>query len=103
MGRVLNRGQGAQQWTVERLHRTVLRPVTEGLVEARLLERARRQSGDDRLIRLGAGIRAAAPYRTLQQIAAQLEAMREHNPRGGTRRHSSSVRHLLQRAERLGR
>jgi hypothetical protein len=87
---------------VERLRRTVRRLVTEGLVEAQLLERARPQSGDDRLIRLVAGIKAAAPDRTLQQIAAQLETMRERTPRGGTRWHPSSVRNLLQRAERLG-
>ena len=38
----------------------------------------------------------------MQQTASQLEAMRERTPRGGTRWHASSVRHLLQRAERLG-
>jgi hypothetical protein len=48
---------------------------------ARLLERAPRQHSDDRLVRLVAGIAAAAPDRTLQQIAAQLEAMREHAAR----------------------
>src|SRR5271156_5661088 len=57
-----------------------------------LLDRAKPQLSNDRLIRLVAGIRAAAPDRTLQQIAAQLEAMRERTPRGGTRWHSSSVK-----------
>ena len=71
------------------------------IVEAKLLDRAPRQPGDDRLIRLVAGIAAAAPDRTLQQIAAQLEAMRERTPRGGTR-WPSSVKHLLTRAEQLG-
>jgi hypothetical protein len=99
--RVLNRGQVGRAWTVERLRRTVKRLVAEGIVEADLLSRARSQSGDDRLLRLVAGIKAAAPERTLQQIAAQLEAMRERTPRGGTRWHASSVKHLLQRAERL--
>jgi DNA invertase Pin-like site-specific DNA recombinase len=99
--RVLNRGQ-ALRWTVERLRRTVRRLVTEGILEASLLDRARPQRGDDRLIRLVAGIKAAAPDRTLQQIAAQLEAMRERTPRGGTRWHPSSVKHLLDQAERLG-
>jgi len=47
--RVLNRGPGGQ-WTVERLRRTVRRLAAEGIVEADLLERARPQSGDDRLI-----------------------------------------------------
>jgi DNA invertase Pin-like site-specific DNA recombinase len=96
--RVLNRGQ-ATAWTVERLRRTVRRLADEGLVEASLLDRARPQQGDDRLVRLVAGIKAAAPDRTLQQIAAQLEAMRERTPRGGTRWHPSSVKHLLARAQ----
>jgi hypothetical protein len=51
---------------------------------------------------LVAGIAAAAPEWTLQQIAAQLEAMRERTPRGGTRWHPPSVRNLLKRAERRG-
>jgi DNA invertase Pin-like site-specific DNA recombinase len=101
VARVLNRGQAAQ-WTVERLRRTVRRLVAEGILEANLLERAPPQPNDDRLIRLVAGIKAAAPERTLQQIAAQLEAMRERTPRGGTRWHASSVRHLLARADQLG-
>jgi DNA invertase Pin-like site-specific DNA recombinase len=99
--RVLNRGPSAS-WTVERLRRTVQRLADEGIVEASLLDRARPQQSDNRLIRLVAGIKAAAPDRTLQQIAAQLEAMRERTPRGGTRWHPSSVKHLLGRAERLG-
>lgn len=99
--RVLNQTQAAH-WTVERLRRTVRRLAAEGILEPTLLDRARPQRGDDRLVRLVAGIRAAAPDRTLQQIAAQLEAMRERTPRGGTRWHPSSVQHLLLRAERLG-
>jgi DNA invertase Pin-like site-specific DNA recombinase len=99
--RVLNRGQSTT-WTVERLRRTVQRLVDEGIVEASLLDRARPQHSDDRLVRLVAGIKAAAPDRTLQQIAAQLESMRERTPRGGTRWHPSSVKHLLARAEHLG-
>ncbi len=99
--RVLNQGQ-ATQWTVERLRRTVRRLAAEGIIEAALLGRAQPQPGDDRLIRLVVGIKTAAPDRTLQQIAAQLEAMRERTPRGGTRWHPSSVKHLLVRAERPG-
>jgi len=52
----------------------------EGIVEASLLGRSRSQQSDDRLVRLVAGIAAS---RTLQQIAAQLEAMRERTPPGG--------------------
>jgi DNA invertase Pin-like site-specific DNA recombinase len=99
--RVLNRTTD-DRWTAERLRRTVRRLVSEGIVEAALIARAPRQPGDDRLVRLIAGIAAAAPDRTLQQIAAQLEAMRERTPRGGTRWHPSSVKHLLDRAQRPG-
>ena len=99
--RVLNRDEAAT-WTVERLRRTVQRLVAEGIVEPKLLDRARRLGGDDRLVRLVANIAAAAPDRTLQQIASQLETMRERTPRGGTRWHPSSVKHLLTRAGRLG-
>jgi Resolvase, N terminal domain len=99
--RVLNQQPGIP-WTVERLRRTVRRLAAEGIVEASLLDRARPQGGEDRLIRLVAGIKTAAPDRTLQQIATQLEAMRERTPRGGTRWHRSSVQQLLIKAERLG-
>jgi len=107
--RVPNYGQQASPakpeacaWTVERLRRTVQRLAREGIVEAGLLGRARRQGGSDRLVRLVVGIKAAAPGRTLQQIATPLEAVRKRRPRGGTRWHPSSVRHLLGRAEQLG-
>jgi DNA invertase Pin-like site-specific DNA recombinase len=99
--RVLNRS-GETTWTSERLRRTVHRLVAEKIIEPHLLERAPRQPADDRLVVLVAGITAAAPQRTLQQIAAQLETMRERTPRGGTRWHPSSVRHLLIQAERKG-
>ena len=101
--RVLN-GSGAlpSPWTVERLRRTVRRLVDEGIVEPAVVGRAQRAAGDDRLVRLVANIAAAAPGHTLQQIASQLEAMRERTPRGGTRWHPSSVKHLLTRAEQLG-
>ncbi len=49
--RVLNRGiEGT--WTVERLRRTVRQLASEGIIEASLLDRARPQPSDDRLIRL---------------------------------------------------
>jgi hypothetical protein len=67
-----------------------------------LLDRARPQGGADRLARLVVGIRTASPDWTLQQIAAQLEAVRERTPRSGTRWNRSSVQQLLTKAERLG-
>src|SRR4051812_30739759 len=65
--RVLNQKPG-MTWTVERLRRTVRRLAAEGIIEASLLDRARPQGGADRLVRLVAGIRTAAPDWTLQQI-----------------------------------
>ena len=105
--RVLNQARGSSEvaapaWTPERLRRTVRRLAAEGIVEAGLLAPARRAPGDDRLVAVVAGIAMAAPEMTLARIAAQLEAMRERTPRGGTRWHPSSVRHLLARAERQG-
>ncbi|HEY0418045.1 MAG TPA: recombinase family protein, partial [Acetobacteraceae bacterium] len=99
--RVLNR-TGEARWTEERLRRTMRRLAAEGIVERSLLTPAVRPTSDDRLVALVAGIATAAPDRTLQQIAAQLEAMRERTPRGGTRWHPSSVRNLLLRAGKLG-
>jgi hypothetical protein len=98
--RVLNQQPG-MTWTVERLRRTVRRLSAERVVAASLLDRARPQGGTDRLVRLVAGIRTASPDWTLQQIAAQLEAMPERTPRGGTRWHRSSVQQLLVKAQRL--
>src|SRR4051812_17842179 len=100
--RVLEPRQGPDLDGRERLRRTVRRLAAEGIVEAKLLDRARGQGADDRPVRLVANIAAAAPDRTLQQIATQLEAMGERTPRGGTRWHPSSVKHLLTRAEQLG-
>jgi hypothetical protein len=98
--RVLNHKPG-MTWTVERLRRTVRRLAAEGIVQPNLLDRARPQGGADRLVRLLVGIRTASPDWTLQQIAAQLEAMPERTPRGGTRCHRSSVPQLLAEADRL--
>jgi DNA invertase Pin-like site-specific DNA recombinase len=100
--RVLNRRGGGQTWTAQRLRRAVHRLATEGIVETSLLGSAQRKPADDRLVALVAGIVLAAPAMTLQQVAAQLEAMHERTPRGGTRWHPSSVRNLLQQAQRRG-
>lgn len=89
-------------WTSKRLHRTVRRPAGEKIVEPELLDPAPRKPAADSLVVLVAGI---ASRRAGPQAAADrqsLEALRERPPRGGTRWHASSVRHLLQRAERLG-
>ena len=51
---------------------------------------------------LESSTKAAAPNRTLQHIAAQLEIMPERTPSGGAHWHPSSVKHLLTRTEHLG-
>jgi hypothetical protein len=61
-------------------------------LSATLLDRAPRKQGDDRLIRLVAGI-TAAPGRALLQIAAQLEACTSVCRVAGTR--WQPFRHLL--------
>lgn len=103
--RVLNakaQGGGSPRWTVERLKRAVKRFVAEGLADPDLLRPARRRQSSERLLTLVAGVARANPQLTLAQIGAQLEAMFERTPRGGTRWSPSSVKSLLDRAERLG-
>ena len=94
--RVLNRA-GAK-WTTDKLRLTVRRLTEERIIEQGLLDRAPRRSASERQMRLVYAIATAAPEKTLEQIAAQLEAMRERTPRGGTRWHASGVKALLDRA-----
>lgn len=91
-----------QPWSVERLKRAARRYVRDGLLPATVLERAPRRAADDRLLAIVAGMRHADPDLTLAGIAARLEQMRERTPRGNTRWFPSTVRLLLQRAERQG-
>ena len=94
--------RGRPDWTVERLTRAVKRYIRDGLLESRLLDRAKRIDADDRLLAIVAGIAGAAPDMTLQAICDRLEAMRERTPRERVRWQSSSVRMKLERAETLG-
>ena len=88
-------------WSVERLKRAVKRFVVEGLADPTLLQPAGRKFSSERLVTLVAGVKRANPELTLAQIGAQLEAMYERTPRGGTRWSPSSVKSLLDRAEKL--
>lgn len=92
----------SMSWTSERLRRAVRRLAAEKIVSSELLDLSPRKPAGDRLVVLVAGVASAAPDRTLQRIASQLEGMRERTPGGGTRRHASSVRHPLEWAERVG-
>ena len=89
-------------WSVERLKRAVKRFVADGLADPALLQPAGRKFSSERLVTLVAGVKRANPELTLAQIGAQLEAMYERTPRGGTRWAPSSVKSLLDRAEKLG-
>jgi DNA invertase Pin-like site-specific DNA recombinase len=91
-----------RHWTQARLLRAVRAYVADGFLSADVLGRARRAEADDRLPAIIAGIKGADPDITLQQICDRLEAMRERTPRGRAKWHPSSVKMLLERAERLG-
>lgn len=90
------------RWSRERLIRAVRRYIRDGLLEPRLLERARRAETGDRLTAIVAAIRGADPAITLQAICDRLEAMREPTPRGRAKWQPSSVRMLIARAVEQG-
>jgi hypothetical protein len=76
--------------------------VRDGFLPAEVLGRAGRRETDDRLPAIVAAIKGADPEITLQAICDRLESMRERTPRGRASWQPSSVKMLLERAERLG-
>lgn len=80
--------------TTERLRRSVKRLVQAGLVKPELMDRAPMAASKHRATEI---IKALSKTHTLQMIAARLEELGVRTPRGGTRWHPSSVRHLLLR------
>ena len=76
--------------------------VADGFLPAEVLGPAGPRATDDRLPAIVAAIKGADPEITLQAICDRLESMRERTPRGRTSWQPSSVRMLLERAERLG-
>ena len=92
----------ARRWTQSRLLRAVNAYVRDGFLPDTVLARAGRRETDDRLPAIVAAIKGADPDATLQAICNRLEAMRERTPRGRTSWQPSSVKMLLERAERLG-
>ncbi|MCO8146443.1 recombinase family protein [Rhodovulum tesquicola] len=91
-----------RRWTQSRLLRAVKSYVRDGYLPDTVLGRAGRRETDERLPAIVAAIKGADPDITLQAICDRLEAMRERTPRGRTRWQVSSVKMLLDRAERLG-
>jgi len=93
---------GPARWTAARLARAVRRFVAEGLADPALLAAASRRPAPDRLVAVVAGMARARPGVSLRAMAAELTAMRERTPRGGTDWAVSSVAHLLDRARAAG-
>ncbi|MGA9250860.1 MAG: recombinase family protein, partial [Roseobacter sp.] len=91
-----------RHWTQSRLLRAVKAYVRDGFLPNEVLGRAGRRRTDDRLPAIVAGIKGADPDITLQAICDRLESMRERTPRGRASWQPSSVRMLLERAEKLG-
>ena len=92
----------ARRWSQSRLLRAVNAYVRDGFLPETVLDRAGRRETDDRLPAIVSAIKGADPDITLQAICNRLEAMRERTPRGRTSWQPSSVKMLLERAERLG-
>lgn len=95
-------GSPDRPWTADRLSRAVRRLVQEGLVEPELVAPAVRKPPKDDLLLVIAGIKGADPTISLRAIAARLEALRIRTPRRGTAWSASSVKALVDRAERQG-
>ena len=95
-------GKNESKWTRERLRRAAGRFVREGLMPAVVLGRSDAKPKDDRLLAIVAGIKSANPKATLGQIAAHLDKTRESPPRGGRKWQVSSVKLLLEQAQKKG-
>ena len=91
-----------RRWTQSRLQRAANAYARDGFLPAEVLDRAGRRETDDRMPAIVAAIKGSDPEITLQAICDRLESMRERTPRGRTSWQPSSVRMLLERAERLG-
>ncbi len=104
IARTLNARQpaGKPPWTSARLRRSIRRLIKEGLASHHLVEPMPVRVPENRLLHLVAGISIANRKLTLRDIAAQLEAMHERTPRGGLRWPPSSVKQLLDRAQKIG-
>lgn len=95
VARALGRlGSPDRAWTADRL-------VAEGLADRALIAPAPRKPPKDDILLVIAGIKGADPDLGLRAIAARLEEMRIRTTRGGTSRSASSVKALLDRAERF--
>jgi len=76
--------------------------VSEGMADVALLKKSPPRLPEDRLMTLVAGIHSSNPDLTLREIASQLERLHERTPRGGSKWSPSSVKNLIERAQRSG-
>lgn len=97
-----NRPADTPSWTRERLVRSVKRYVREGLLDARVLERANPTLKEDRALVIVASILNADPKLSRQKIADRLNAMYEPTPSGRGRWGPSSVDMVIGQARRRG-
>jgi len=88
--------------TTERLRRVVKWLVAEHLADPALLRKSSPRLPADRLMTLVAGLHTANPELTLRGIAGQLERLHERTLRGGSKWSPSSVKNLIDRAQRTG-
>ena len=92
----------SRRWTLQRLVCAARACVAEGLLLEVVLERATARRKDDRLPTLVAAMRASRPDVTLREMCDMLGEMRVPTPRGRVSWYPSSVKSLLDRAERQG-
>lgn len=102
--RVVNQNlpEGVAPWTRERLVRAAKRLVREGMLEARVLERAPNRLKPDRQMVIVASIVEANPDLALREVAERLDRMREPTPSGRGRWGTSSVDMLIRKARKHG-
>jgi len=102
--RIVNKGlaSGTPPWTRERLVRAAKRLVGEGMLEARVLERAPNRLKDDRVLAVVAAMVGANAELSLQDIANRLNQMREDTPSGRGRWGKSSVEMAIGKARKRG-
>lgn len=93
---------GTAPWTRERLVRATKRLVREGMLEARVLERAPNRFKEDRPLVIVAAMLGADPKLSLNDVADRLNRMREPTPSGRGRWGSSSVEMVIGQARKMG-
>ena len=93
---------GARSWSIDRLKRATKRYVNEGLLDARVLQKAQRIKDISPALRFVSGLVNQTPDIKLQSIADELRRQGHQPPRGRNRWALSSVKSLVDRGKKLG-